>query len=87
MEIRERRGREVSGKETHRPLRPTYLYYSPREEEHVQEQGHVPAIEEITMMHYFQTISDAIMNRLEREEGGVSMHMEGSQNPLEYPCL
>jgi hypothetical protein len=33
------------------------------------------------MMHSFQRLSDQLINILESEEGGVSMHAEGSQNP------
>jgi hypothetical protein len=32
------------------------------------------------MMHSFQIIPDALINRLEREEGGMLMHVEGLQN-------
>jgi hypothetical protein len=37
--------------------------------------------EVISMMCSFQRMLDAMMDRLEREEGGVLMDVEGSQNP------
>lgn len=35
---------------------------------------------EKTLMHCFERMIDAIINRLDREDGGVLMHGEGSKN-------
>lgn len=47
----------------------------------VDDDTHIPMGEVMNMMHSFQQIYDALINRLDREDIGASILVEGSQHP------
>jgi hypothetical protein len=64
------RGKIARGRAMPPPSQPALVDSPPQEEGRVLKQEHISSNKVINMMRYLYRISDALMNRLEKDEGG-----------------